>query len=414
MPYNNGIITAPVSVYDIQNAIGSQSGDLGTLILYGNINMWAKFKPVCKEVIDTTPQLNSDNSWNGSVSNPWWKGTLNDYGIAYAGGMVTINFQRSGIIDALTSILSKINGGLNGWTYVHPAGGRYEPFRYLDFNRYNAYAKNPISGLTAQDVAASATSEFSAMIDYRESGSGVPVEARDHLVPEDIIGSGWYLGFAIYKRSGNSYTPIAWVTGTKEWQGLGINSSSGPDGIIAQDDNIAITKLMNGATYYALPVFSTIQLSQPAPNQSRQIDRTGQRFLTVPFTSLVSFTATQRGTSQMVAVPRITNRTITRAGTFTTSYVLDSTYDGYYGGRLYNVEFLLVNELYNGTLAQGNYADYQVIGTVDVGSDEVKTVYTISPAKVLDLNHTWRVILWAGGESKTVGLIAPAPINPTA
>lgn len=411
--YSNGIITAPVSITDVQNALGDTPTDLASLCMHRNINMWAKYKPVCKKIIDTTPQLNSDKTWNSSYSNPWWTGTNGDYGITYSGGLVQIAFQRSGIIDALTSIVSKINGGLNGWVYVRPQGGTSEPFRMLDFNRYNAYVKNPISGLSASNVEASSTSAYFAMIDYRESGSGVPVESRDNLVPEDIIGNGWYLVFAIYKLSGSSYTPIAWVTGTKEWNGLGINSSSGPDGIISQDDNIAITKLKNGETYYALPVFSNIQLSQPAPNQSKQIDRTGRSFLTVPFTNFVSFTATQRGTSQNVAVPRITNRTITPLGMFTTSYILDSTYEGYYGGTLYNVEFLLVNELYNGTLAQGNYADYQVIGTVQVGSDEAKTVYTISPSKTLDLNHTWRVILWAGGEQTTVGLIAPAPLTPT-
>ena len=47
MGYSNGIITAPVSIYDVQRALGIVGGgDLGTLIRDGNINMFAKYKPV--------------------------------------------------------------------------------------------------------------------------------------------------------------------------------------------------------------------------------------------------------------------------------------------------------------------------------------------------------------------------------
>ena len=90
MGYSNGIVTYPVSVYDIRNAVGHTSGDLGTLIRDGDINMWAKYKPVQKAIVDTMSQLNSDYTWNNGVSDPWWKGVLGDYGIAYGGGVVQI------------------------------------------------------------------------------------------------------------------------------------------------------------------------------------------------------------------------------------------------------------------------------------------------------------------------------------
>ena len=63
MSVSNGIISAPVSISDIQNAIGtSGGGDLATLCKSNNIKMWAKWKPVPKSLIDTTPQL-SGTSW---------------------------------------------------------------------------------------------------------------------------------------------------------------------------------------------------------------------------------------------------------------------------------------------------------------------------------------------------------------
>ena len=46
MPYSNGRITRPVSIADIQRAVGSGSNDLGTLCVYRYINKYATFKPL--------------------------------------------------------------------------------------------------------------------------------------------------------------------------------------------------------------------------------------------------------------------------------------------------------------------------------------------------------------------------------
>lgn len=45
MAYGNGIITSPVSIYDVQQALGNSSPDLGTLCKASQINKWAKYKP---------------------------------------------------------------------------------------------------------------------------------------------------------------------------------------------------------------------------------------------------------------------------------------------------------------------------------------------------------------------------------
>ena len=76
MAYANGIISAPVSIYDIQRAIGVSSKYLGTLCKSNNINMWAKWKPVSKNIIDTMSQLNSDKTWKTDAqlgTAAWWR-----------------------------------------------------------------------------------------------------------------------------------------------------------------------------------------------------------------------------------------------------------------------------------------------------------------------------------------------------
>ena len=413
MGYSNGIVTDPVSVYDIRNAVGHSSGDLGTLILNGTINIWAKYKPVQKAIVDTTPQLNSDKSWNTGVSDPWWKGVLGDYGLAYAGGQVSIN--NYSMVDALTTLATKINGGMNGWTYLRPSGGSNGPYRYLDFNRYNRNAPNPVRNMRSEDVTASSTSVYTVLCDYIASGGATPVSDRDYIIPEDVIGSNYVLSMAIFKKSGSTYIPIAWVTDSKTWVGKGVNATDGADGIIGSSELVAITKLRNAATYYVLPFFCDVSLPQPEAGYSKQVQNTGKHIITIPYTNFVSFTATQRSTFQSVAVPKITNKKISVGGYFSTVVQLDSTVAGYSGGVSRNTEVLVVNELYNGTITQNNCAlqwgGYD--NDITVGENEVKDILTISNLALDYLNHTWRVMVAVALEWTTISLMPPRdPIAP--
>lgn len=67
-------ISAPVNQHDVQQAIGSGSGDVGTLCQSSAVNKWAKYKPVCSSLIDTvTNQWDAlQNFWSSVAS--WWRG----------------------------------------------------------------------------------------------------------------------------------------------------------------------------------------------------------------------------------------------------------------------------------------------------------------------------------------------------
>ena len=80
---------------------------------------------------------------------------------------------------------------------------------------------------------------------------------------------------------------------------------------------------------------------------------------------------------------------------------------GYVGGTASNVTLQVVNENYNGTIAQGNYALYEQLGNISVGADEVKNIYTISNLALDYLNHTWRVMVSVNGYWTTISLMAP-------
>ena len=89
MGYNSTtqIVTAPVSIYDVQRALGKSSPDLKTLAMSDTINKWAKFKPVklmttsapYRPVVDVLSQMdmsNSDHSrWSWKNTSTWWRAT---------------------------------------------------------------------------------------------------------------------------------------------------------------------------------------------------------------------------------------------------------------------------------------------------------------------------------------------------
>lgn len=143
MPYSNGKITAPVSIYDVQRALGSSSPDLGTLCKHSAINVWAKYKPVQKNLIDTvTGQWDfTNNRWLNSAT--WWKGS----GSFQVGGIEVKTATLLGPASTQGTLLSYYEGSdpMNGWVYQRPTGGSIQPYRLTDFAGYNHKAPPPLA-----------------------------------------------------------------------------------------------------------------------------------------------------------------------------------------------------------------------------------------------------------------------------
>lgn len=142
MGYNNGFISAPVSIYDVQKTLGASSSDLGTLCRSAYVNKWAKYKPVPNGIINTTPQLNSDKTWKktGNDQATWWKGHANNCGLSYTSQTSIGNVKTN--IDAKRVV----------WSRIIPTGNYAEPYRLLDFNEYNHRAFPPTYALAVSDA----------------------------------------------------------------------------------------------------------------------------------------------------------------------------------------------------------------------------------------------------------------------
>lgn len=153
MSYSNGIITAPVSIYDVQRAIGASSPDLGTLCKHANINKWAQFKSLRYTAIGTTDQFNSTTGqW--SANSTWWLGdfTGERWGMRFSidGGIGNISSRTSEgktYREPTSGFFYNLMRDNLRWNYVKPQGiesSPYSPYRLTDFCLYNHAAKCPL------------------------------------------------------------------------------------------------------------------------------------------------------------------------------------------------------------------------------------------------------------------------------
>ena len=80
MANSNGVISAPVSIYDVQRVLGDSSTDLGTLCRSSKINKWAKYKPVSIDspsVQILTDRINIQNPFSNEMESvPAWYGDI--------------------------------------------------------------------------------------------------------------------------------------------------------------------------------------------------------------------------------------------------------------------------------------------------------------------------------------------------
>lgn len=117
-----GIISQPVSIYDLRMFFGLSSTDLATLITQAHINMWAGDKPVYQTKIS---QLTSGDRYGRGLS-----------GYKTGGG---IKKRAYAIADYKTSMDSNGNPTSQLWEYDRPVSG--SAFRLTDFAGYHHLAQ---------------------------------------------------------------------------------------------------------------------------------------------------------------------------------------------------------------------------------------------------------------------------------
>ena len=202
MSYNseNGIISAPVSIDDVKQALGESSNDLATLCKSENINIWSKYKPIsCKGEFKEYPiREDSDETVTSSYSYytcvvrcgmnipiDTYRNLYNNYG----GEGFAINACENLYID---NVYGR-SGGIHGDTSTivsgkhFPKGGANSPYRLSDFRNYNAKAtyntfRTSIPEFHNVEIYYSSTPKFNCVLYMNTS-----VDNNTDVTMEDII-----------------------------------------------------------------------------------------------------------------------------------------------------------------------------------------------------------------------------------
>lgn len=206
MSYNSdtGIISAPVSIDDVKQALGESSNDLATLCKSENINIWSKYKPIsCKGEFKEYPiREDSDEIVTSSYSKytcvvrcgmnipmDTYKNLRNNYG----GEGFAIEACKELYIDNVYGVIGiDKDASANSHTVYasgkhFPKGGANSPYRLGDFRNYNSKAtsnmyRSSIPTLFNVEVYYSSTPKFNCVL-YKNTN----VDDNTNLTMDDII-----------------------------------------------------------------------------------------------------------------------------------------------------------------------------------------------------------------------------------
>lgn len=202
MPYNseNGIISAPVSIDDVKQALGESSNDLATLCKSENINIWSKYKPIsCKGDFKEYPiREDSDEIVTSSYSQytcvircgmnipmDTYKNLRNNYGGEGFAIKGCYNFHIDNVYGRTGAIHDDTSTSVSGKHF--PKGGANSPYRLSDFRNYNSKAKDnafrtSIPQYNTVEVYYSSTPKLNCVL-YMN----INVDNNTNLTMDDII-----------------------------------------------------------------------------------------------------------------------------------------------------------------------------------------------------------------------------------
>jgi hypothetical protein len=202
MSYNSetGIISAPVSIDDVKQALGESSNDLATLCKSENINIWSKYKPIsCKGEFKEYPiREDSEEIVTSSYSNftcvvrcgmnipmDTYKNLRYNYGGEGFAIEACRNLYIDNIYGGIGGIPDNISTRVSGKHF--PKGGVNSPYRLSDFRNYSSKAKinkfcTSLPEARKVEIYYSSTPKFNCVLSMH-----VNVDDNTNLTMDDII-----------------------------------------------------------------------------------------------------------------------------------------------------------------------------------------------------------------------------------
>ena len=143
MSYSNGKVSAPVSVYDVQRALGDNSASVKNLCVSDAVNMWSKVKPVepapssivLEPLVMPASGISDDKTFR-TLNGDWGCMVVNTQGVERTG---LINISDLGDVGNDSYQIVKAVGDQFSWKHRKPSSVG----RLTDFNGYDHRAVPP-------------------------------------------------------------------------------------------------------------------------------------------------------------------------------------------------------------------------------------------------------------------------------
>ena len=197
MSYNSGLIQDPVSVYDVRQAIGSSSTDVGTLCKSDSVNKWAKYKPIKFATIGilTTQNITSKNY--GIVDIPVWSR------LDYMADFLFADNRATNQTWWPTCDISKGSLSLEYWAHEKPTGNSSSPYRLADFDNYYHLAEAPVGNMSPTSIEISPSALLTIRFPLGASNTNA-LKLSDFALPDagDRAVSGMYFGVVLKQKVG--------------------------------------------------------------------------------------------------------------------------------------------------------------------------------------------------------------------
>lgn len=237
----NGIISEPVSIYDIQKAIGTDGGgDLGTLCKSANVNKWAMYKPEGKVsgsgITGNMPRdyltlAQRKSNYFGLTPQQNEKAKQVAYG--YAGS------DAHNVGDSGYSVANILAANVE-WPHTKPSGNAASPYRQTDFacdrartygiQGYRHQARSPIFGWSDWELF---KSDLERIVNLDITVYNRDVNPQDWKMDNVLLDRTFYNGMSgrlsensvsCFGGGGSDMIPVSWLLSgiTSEFWRIGI------------------------------------------------------------------------------------------------------------------------------------------------------------------------------------------------
>lgn len=259
MAHTTNTITAPVSIYDVQQVLGiGGNGDLGTIITQGNINKWAKYKPIVRPVVRLLTDADRQAANHGLRYIPSWSGSRGSI----------LNMLAFWLEDNEASQYAPDCGIQSAyWQYYRSFGTTAAPFRLADFVKdlasglgYFHNAEAPIQPITQTTINISSNGQLSIV--YTAGAQDSRTLQLTDLTYSDgssITLTGFYLGVALVRTgdmgSGKRYVITDVAATDMQEQGLHAH--------VWFQNETSLLAFMGGAsqqTFYVMPFLANDEI----------------------------------------------------------------------------------------------------------------------------------------------------------